>query len=120
MNKPKRVFKRDSLRLSIWANKKKIKGHIVRTYSATIDKVYREGGNVKYSKSFFIEDLPKIASAADEAYQTFKKRNQRVIKRRKKNANRDPLDVYSGHFTKMFDDNPIDKCLGKISNVFNE
>jgi len=86
MSKPKRVFKNGSIRVSIWANSKASKGHIVRAYSATIDKVYKDGKQWKYTKSFSIEDLPKIASAVDEAYEAFKKKNQRAIRRRREGA----------------------------------
>ena len=120
MSKPKKVFKKGSVRVSIWANSKVIKGSRIRTYSVSIDKVYKDGKQWKYTKSFSIEDLPKIASAIDEAYEAFKKKNHRAVRRRKKGISRDPLAVNLKRLTKTFSDNPIDKCLGKISNVFNE
>ena len=120
MSKPKRVFKRDSLRLSIWANSKVVNGTLVQTYSATFDKVYRDGNQWRYSKNFSIEDLPKIASAADEAFKAYEKRNQIAIRRRKQRTGRNPLTLSSRPLTKVVDDNFIDKFIGKISNVFNE
>ena len=120
MSKPTKVFKKGPVRVSIWANSKVVKGTLVRTYSATIDKVYKDGKQWKYTKNFLIEDLPKIASAVDEAYQAFKKRNKRAVRRRKKGMGGDPLTVNFKRLTKMFNDNPIDKFLGEISNVFNE
>ena len=119
MSKPKKVFKKGPVRVSIWANSKVVKGILVRTYSATIDKIYKDGNQWKYTKNFLIEDLPKIASAVDKAYQAFKKRNQRAIRRRKKGVSRDPLTVNYKRLTKAFNDNPIDKCLGETSNIFN-
>ena len=120
MSKPKKVFKKGPVRVSIWANSKVVKGTLVRTYSATIDKIYKDDNQWKYTKNFLIEDLPIIASAIDEAYEAFKKKNHRAVRRRKKGISRDPLAVNLKRLTKTFSDNPIDKCLGKISNVFNE
>ena len=119
MSKPKKVFKRGSVRVSIWANSKVIKGTRVRTYSATIDKVYKEGKQWKYTKSFSIEDLPKIVSAVDEAYQAFKKRNKRAIRRRREGIGGDPMQRNLKQLTNIFDDNAIDKCISEITNVFN-
>ena len=119
MSKPKKVFKKGSVRVSIWANSKVIKGTRIRTYSATIDKVYKDGKQWKYTKSFSIEDLSKIVSAIDEAYQAFKKKNQRAIRRRKQRTVRNPLVVSSKRLTKILDDYSIDKYISEISNVFN-
>jgi len=102
MSKPKKVFKKGSIRVSIWANSKVIKGNRVRMYSVTIDKVYKDGNECKYSKCFSIDDLPKIASTVDEAYNAFKKKNQRAIKRRKQRISRNPVTENLKYLTPMF------------------
>ena len=120
MSKPKKVFKKGSVRVSIWANSKVIRGSRIRTYSASIDKVYKDGKQWKYIKSFSIEDLPKIVSAVDEAYQAFKNRNERAIRRRREGIGGDPLRENLKQLTNIFDENAIDNCIGEIRNVFNE
>jgi len=91
MSKPKKVFKKGSIRISIWANSRIVRGDFVKTYSATIDKVYKDGNEWKYTKSFSIDDLPQIASAVNEAYQDFSKRNERSIRKRKKGRPMNPM-----------------------------
>ena len=115
MNKPEKVFKRNLIRISIWANNKVVNGTLVRTYSATIDKVYRDGKQLKYTKNFSIEDLPKIASAADEAFKAYETRNQIAIRRRKERTGKNPLAVSSRRFTKILDDS-LGKWLSEITN----
>jgi len=40
----------------------------VKFYSVTINKAYKEGEEWKHTNSFNIEDLPKVALVATEAY----------------------------------------------------
>ena len=68
MNKPEKKFSCGSISASIWANSKVVTGEKVKIYSVTINKAYKEGEEWKYTNSFNIEDLPKVALVATEAY----------------------------------------------------
>jgi len=68
MQKPEKKFSCGSISASIWANTKVVTGEIVKFYSVTINKAYKEGEEWKYTNSFNIEDLPKVALVATEAY----------------------------------------------------
>ena len=68
MNKPERKFNCGSISASIWANTKVVNSETVKLYSVTINKVYKEGEEWKHTNSFNIEDLPKVALVATEAY----------------------------------------------------
>ena len=68
MNKPEKKFSCGSITASIWANTKVVTGETVKFYSVTINKAYKEGEEWKYTNSFNIEDLPKVALVANEAY----------------------------------------------------
>lgn len=41
---------------------------MVKLYSINIDKTYKDGDEWKHSTSFAVEDLPKVALVASEAY----------------------------------------------------
>jgi len=68
MNKPEKKFNCGLISASIWANSKVVNGEKVKIYSVTINKAYKEGDEWKYTNSFNIEDLPKVALVANEAY----------------------------------------------------
>ena len=68
MNKPEKKFSCGSISASIWANTKVVAGETFKLYSVTINKAYKEGEDWKYTDSFNIEDLPKVALVANEAY----------------------------------------------------
>lgn len=68
MTKPEKKFSCGSISASIWANTKVVTGETVKFYSVTINKAYKEGEEWKYTDSFNIEDLPKVALVANEAY----------------------------------------------------
>jgi hypothetical protein len=68
MNKPEKKFNCGSISASIWTNTKVVTGESVKFYSVTINKAYKEGEDWKYTDSFNIEDLPKVALVATEAY----------------------------------------------------
>ena len=68
MNKPEKKFNCGSISASIWANSKVVNGEKVKIYSVTINKAFKEGEEWKYTNSFNIEDLPKVALVATEAY----------------------------------------------------
>ena len=68
MNKPEKKFSCGSIAASIWANTKVVTGETVKFYSVTINKAYKEGDEWKHTNSLNIEDLPKVALVATEAY----------------------------------------------------
>lgn len=68
MQKPEKKFNCGSISASIWANTKVVNGETVKLYSATINKAFKEGDEWKHTNSFNIEDLPKVALVATEAY----------------------------------------------------
>jgi hypothetical protein len=49
-----------------------VNSETVKLYSVTINKAYKEGEDWKYTNSFNIEDLPKVALVATEAYKYIK------------------------------------------------
>ena len=65
MNKPEKKFSCGPISASIWANTKVVNSETIKLYSVTINK---EGEDWKYTDSFNIEDLPKVALVATEAY----------------------------------------------------
>lgn len=66
--KPEKRFKCGSVSASIWANAKTVEGEMVKYYSITIDKAYKDGDEWKHTNSFATEDLPKVVLVANEAY----------------------------------------------------
>ena len=68
MRKPEKKFSCGPVSASIWANTKTVEGETVKFYSVTITKAYKEGEDWKYTNSFNIEDPPKVALVATEAY----------------------------------------------------
>ena len=68
MNQPEKKFNCGSISASIWANTKVVNGETVKLYSVTINKAYKEDEDWKHTNSFNIEDLPKVALVANEAY----------------------------------------------------
>lgn len=68
MSKPEKRFKCGPVSASIWAKAKTVKGEMVKFYSVSIDKAYKDGDEWKHSNSFAAEDLPKVALVTNEAY----------------------------------------------------
>jgi len=68
MNNPEKKFSCGPISVSIWAHTKVVAGETVKFYSVTINKAYKESEEWKYTNNFNIEDLPKVALVATEAY----------------------------------------------------
>ncbi len=68
MQKPEKKFSCGSITASLWAHTKVVNGETVKLNSVTINKAFKEGEDWKYTNSFNIEDLPKVALVANEAY----------------------------------------------------
>ena len=72
MQKPEKKFSCGPISASIWAKTKIVKGDTLKLYSVTINKAYKEDEDWKHTNSFNIEDLPKVALVANEAYKYIK------------------------------------------------
>ena len=68
MQKPEKKFSCGPVSASIWVKIKTVEGKTVKFYSVTITKAYKEGEDWKYTNSFDIENMPKVALVANEAY----------------------------------------------------
>ena len=68
MSKPEKKFKCGPISASIWAEGKTVNEEVVKFYSISITKAYKDGDNWKNTTKFSAEDLPKVALVANEAY----------------------------------------------------
>ena len=68
MRKPEKKFSCGPISASIWSKTKTVEGEKVKFNSITINKAYKDREDWKHTNSFNIEDLPKVALVADEAY----------------------------------------------------
>jgi len=68
MSKPEKRLKCGPITASIWSDGKTMQGEIVKFYSININKAYKDGDTWKHTTSFAVEDLPKVALVANEAY----------------------------------------------------
>jgi len=68
-NHPERVFRCGRIKAAIWKSQKVIDNAIVDVHTIRIDRSYKnEGEDWVHTNSFFVEDLPKVALVANEAY----------------------------------------------------
>ena len=68
MNKPEKEFRCGAVSASIWANDREVEGQTVSFFSVRIDKAFKEGNVWKHTSTFSVDDLPKVALVANEAY----------------------------------------------------
>lgn len=68
MRKPEKKFSCGPISASIWSKTKTVEGEKLKFNSITINKAYKDGEDWKHTNSFNIEDLPKVALVANEAY----------------------------------------------------
>ena len=68
MNRPEKKFRCGPITATIWAETKTVNGEMVKFYSISIDKAYKQNDEWKHTTSFSAEDLPKVALVANEAY----------------------------------------------------
>ena len=68
MRKPEKKFSCGQVSASIWSKIKTVEGEKVKFNSITINKANKDGKDWKHTNSFNIEDLPKVALVANEAY----------------------------------------------------
>lgn len=75
MNKPEKQFRCGPVSASIWAQSRTVDDNMVKFYSTNIDKSYKDGEEWKHTNSFAVEDLPKVALVANEAYKYLRLRS---------------------------------------------
>ena len=72
--KPIRTFRCGSIQLSIWADGKVIDNEVVEVHSIKIDRAYKQGDRWEHTNTLNVEDLPKVALLAHEAYKCLRMR----------------------------------------------
>jgi len=65
---PSKVFRCGPVKAAIWSNSRIINDTLAEVHSIRIDRSYKDGDEWKHTNSFNVEDLPKVAFVADEAY----------------------------------------------------
>ena len=68
MSKPEKVFRCGLVSASVWAQTRTIGGDAVTFHCIKIEKSYTEGNDWKHTNVFQVEDLPRLALVASEAY----------------------------------------------------
>ena len=68
MNGPEKKFHCGPITANIWTEVKTVNAEMVKFYSISIDKAYKQNDKWKHTTSFSAEDLPKVALVANEAY----------------------------------------------------
>lgn len=72
--RPIRTFRCGSVQLSIWADGKVIDNEVVEVHSIRIDRAYKQGDRWEHTNTLNVEDLPKVAVLAHEAYKSLRMR----------------------------------------------
>ncbi len=68
-NQPEKKFRAGGVVATIWKNKQKNKeGKEFEVYSINVDRTYKDGDEFKQTSSMKVNDLPKLALVANEAY----------------------------------------------------
>ena len=69
-NVPIKSFRAGNIEASIWKSQHDKDGHNVVRYSVQIQKKYRKkNGDYEPTKTFFPDELPKLATIAQKAYE---------------------------------------------------
>ena len=75
MSRPEKKFRCGPIAASLFADGRVINGEMVKLYSITFDKAYKDGEVWKHTGTFATEDLPKIAILADTVYRHLRLRS---------------------------------------------
>ena len=67
-NDPLKIFQCGRIKAAIWIDQRVINNTIVDIHTVKIDRSYKDGEQWKHTNTFNIEDLPKVALVANEAY----------------------------------------------------
>ena len=78
MSEPVKKFLCGSVTASVWSNPKIVDEEMVEIPSIRINKSYKDGEEWKYTHSFTVEDLPKVAMVANEVYKYLRLRTFEV------------------------------------------
>jgi hypothetical protein len=62
------------VQLSIWADSKVMNHEVVEVHSIRIDRAYKQGQTWAHTNTLNVEDLPKVAVLAHEAYKSLRVR----------------------------------------------
>ena len=75
-NNPIKVFQCGAVKAAIWTDPKVIDNAVVNVHSIRIDRAYKDkkDNEWKYTSTFYLEDLPKVALVANEAYKYMRMR----------------------------------------------
>jgi len=73
--RPTRVFRCGPITATVWIAPQVKGGKVVDVPSIKIDRSYESDGQRKYTSSFFVEDLPRIALVTTEAFKYLKLRS---------------------------------------------
>ena len=66
---PEKKFRAGGVVATIWKNKQKNKeGKEFEVYSINVDRTFKDGDEFKQTSSMKVNDLPKLALVANEAY----------------------------------------------------
>lgn len=68
MSDPIKTFRCGAITAAVWLESKVIDQALVEMHSIKITKSYKDGEEWKYTHSLSVEDLPKVALVANEAY----------------------------------------------------
>lgn len=71
-SKPNRRFRCGSIRAAVWSKSIIKDGIMVEVHSIKIEKSYKDRGEWKNTSYFAVEDLPKVALVAEEAYKSLR------------------------------------------------
>jgi hypothetical protein len=88
-NKPSKVFQCGPIKAAIWSDSKVKNNAVVEVHSINIDRSYRDGDEWRHTNSFNVEDLPKVAMVATEAYKFIRLRSAEKNKAGKIETDRD-------------------------------
>ena len=72
MTKPIRRIRCGPIVASIWEHTKVVKNALVTFHTISLERVYTKDQKWKYSKSFGVEDLLKVALVAKETYKSLR------------------------------------------------
>ena len=67
MSKPTMQFQYGAIMASVWS-KDNDHPSWQKSYSISVSKVYKDGDDWKRTSSFFVQDLPKVVLAVQDAY----------------------------------------------------
>ena len=74
IKKPIKVLQCGAVKLAIWSDAKVIDNAVVEVHSIKIDRAYKQDDRWEHTNTLNVEDLPKVALLAHEAYKSLRMR----------------------------------------------